>query len=222
MPAETGRPLAEYHSLVFDCDGVVLDSNRIKTQAMYRTALPYGEDAAQRLVDYHRAHGGVSRYRKFAYLLEALAPGIAGPGLNALLARFGEESRCGLMSCAVTAGLEQLRQATRAARWLVVSGGDQAELRAVFAQRGLDTLFDAGIFGSPDSKADILAREIGTGRIILPALFLGDSRLDHLAARDAGLDFVFVSAWTEFDDWERYCADQSLAVVGSVAELTVA
>lgn len=48
-------------TLVFDCDGVVLNSNRIKTEAFRVVAAPYGDAAAGALVQYHLAHGGISR-----------------------------------------------------------------------------------------------------------------------------------------------------------------
>ena len=34
--------ISDYKALVFDCDGVVLDSNRIKTEAFRIAALPWG------------------------------------------------------------------------------------------------------------------------------------------------------------------------------------
>mgnify|MGYP002280379498 CR=1 FL=1 len=52
--------LSGYNTLVFDCDGVILNSNSIKTEAFYQTALPHGEDAAQVLRDYHLCNGGIS------------------------------------------------------------------------------------------------------------------------------------------------------------------
>ena len=66
------RSLDGYGTFVFDCDGVLLDSNRIKTEAFYEAALSYGEDAACELVRHHREHGGVSRQLKFAYFLERI------------------------------------------------------------------------------------------------------------------------------------------------------
>ena len=41
----------QYRTWIFDCDGVLLDSNRVKTQAMFEAAKPHGEDAAMKLVD---------------------------------------------------------------------------------------------------------------------------------------------------------------------------
>jgi len=212
--------ITEYQSIVFDCDGVLLNSNQAKTQAFYRAALAYGETAAQALVDYHVAHGGVSRYQKFAYFLEHLVPQDAeGPGLEALLSHYAEQSHQALLECDLAPGLAELRQATSQANWLIVSGSDQEELRAVFAKRGLAEWFDGGIFGSPDAKDEIVKRERARGNIREPALLAGDSRFDHVAAQGAGLDFVFVSAWTEFADWRDYCQKRQLPRIKYIADL---
>ena len=83
----------------------------------------------------------------------------------------------------------------------------------------MTNLFDGGIFGSPDAKDDILSRELARQNIVQPGLFLGDSRYDHVVASSAGLDFIFVSQWSEFSDWRNYCAAHSLPVLGSLLEL---
>lgn len=211
---------ARYATLVFDCDGVVLDSNRIKTAAFATAAAPYGQSAADALVAYHVANGGISRFAKFRHFLDAIVPaGAAGPAMDDLLAAYAAAVADGLASCAVAPGLAELRAATSDARWLIVSGGSQDELRAVFASRGLDAMFDGGIFGSPDTKDEILAREIAAGTIARPALFIGDSLYDHRAARTAGLDFVFAHYWTEVPDWAAYVAANDLPVIASLAAL---
>lgn len=207
------RNLADYRCLVFDCDGVVLDSNAVKTRAFHEVALPFGDSAAQAFVDYHQANGGISRYRKFEYFLQdivkaedvqALLPG--------LLEQYAAAVRQGLLDCAVAPGLQALRAQLPDSRWLIVSGGDEAELRDVFSARGLDRLFDGGIFGSPTPKDSILARELASGNIAGPALFLGDSRFDYQCAHGAGLDFVFLDGWSEFHDATAFFADKSVAV----------
>ena len=193
--------LASYRTWVFDCDGVLLDSNRVKTEAFYKTAKPYGREQAVALVDYHVRNGGISRYVKFrTFLTDIVGQAEADPEeLQKLLDRYADLVEEGLRQCAVADGLNTLRQLTQGTRWLVVSGGDQQELRRVFADRGLAELFDGDIFGSPDTKDDILARELGNGGIRLPAVFVGDSRYDMEASMVAGLDFIFARRWSESD-----------------------
>ena len=214
-------PIADYATLIFDCDGVVLDSNKVKTEAFRQAALPYGTDAAVALVAHHISNGGVSRYKKFQHFLdEIVQPGQKGPDLEALLGNYAAAVREGLMTCAIADGLRELRSAYPGQRWLIVSGGDQAELREIFAARDLVALFDGGIFGSPDTKEKILAREIESGNVRQPALFLGDSTYDHRVSHGAGLDFIFVFGWTELPGWGDYTSSQLIRSVESLECLT--
>ena len=173
--------LCNYRSFVFDCDGVILDSNFIKSQAFRLAALPWGVDAAMALVAHHIKNGGISRYQKFAYFLGTIipehapfaVPGVDGPCLDKLLASYVQAVHAGLMTCPVAEGLEELRLQTPNVNWCIVSGGDQTELREIFEARGLDHFFDGGIFGGPENKDTILARELERNTIQKPALFFG-------------------------------------------------
>ena len=219
------RPLAEYKTLVFDCDGVVLNSNQLKIQAYFDVAIKFGANQAQAqaLVDHHVKLGGISRYPKFEYFLrEIMQQEVSEAAIHQLLSTFTVEVKRLLMDCEIAPDLMKLRQTTPDAKWMIISGGDQAELREIFNQRNLTSLFDAGIFGSPDNKDQILAREVAAGNISQPALFLGDSRYDHIASTRAGLDFVFLTAWTDFEDWPTYCAEHQIEVRENLGNLASA
>lgn len=185
---------SKYECVVFDCDGVILNSNKIKTEVFYNTALPYGEEKAEILRDYHVECGGVSRYKKFTYFVENILDGSSG-GVCAekLIENYSKEVYLRLLSCEVSDGLHSLRKRFCKQKWFVVSGGDQNELRDVFARKDLSSNFQGGIYGSPDTKSDILNRLIDRGELTRPAIFLGDSKLDSEAASGAGLDFLFIS-----------------------------
>lgn len=214
--------LKHYKTLVFDCDGVVLDSNQLKTEAYYRVAVAFGANhqQAQALVDYHIRLGGISRFIKFRYFLdEIMHQPVTDDAMATLLESFAEEIHRELLACEIAPGLMELRELTRHTRWMLVSGGDQTELRGLFAERGIDELFDAGIFGSPDNKDVILEREIANGNLMQPALFFGDSQYDHEASRRAGLDFIFVSYWTELRDWQAYCRKNDITVIERLSDV---
>lgn len=211
--------LANYKTLVFDCDGVVLNSNRIKTDAFRLAALPYGEDAANQLVQHHIRNGGISRYKKFAHFLDAIVTPKRDFGLEVLLTRFAEAVTQGLMECDVAGGLAELREITGHATWTIASGGDRSELNEVFARRGLAHLFDGGIHGSPEPKDEILARLERDGTLQRPALFLGDSVYDYEVARDASIDFLFLSGWSEVANWQDFVRQNGLAETHAIGDL---
>jgi len=214
--------LKKYKTLVFDCDGVVLNSNQTKIDAYFAVAKRMGgtDAQAQALVDHHVAKGSFPRNGKIEYYFEHI---IKQPLTDALMQQylhaFDDILDTTLMQCEVAPGLDALKAATPEAPWMLLSGGDQAELRRVFPRRNLAHLFNAGIFGGPDKKDEVLAREKANGNIQFPALFLGDSKYDHQAATRAGLDFVFISDWTEVRDWQAYCAENKISTIPNISQL---
>ncbi len=214
--------LKKYKTLVFDCDGVVLNSNQTKIDAYYNVAKRMGgtDAQAQALVDHHVAKGSFPRNGKIEYYFEhILKQPLTDALMQQYLQAFDDILDTTLMQCEVALGLDALKAATQEAAWMLLSGGDQAELRRVFPRRNLANLFEAGIFGGPDKKDDVLAREKANGNIVFPALFLGDSKYDHQAASRAGLDFVFMSDWTEVKDWQTYCAENKIITIRNISQL---
>ena len=216
--------LKKYKTIVFDCDGVILDSNVVKTEAYFSTAKNLGasDSQAQQLVDYHVRLGGISRYHKFDwYVREVLKQPVTDNAIQVLLDEFSRKLEEGLMHCTIANGLQELREATADAKWMILSGGDQQEIRDLFAKRDLTEHFDGGLFGSPDNKDTVLAREKANGNIEQPALFIGDSKYDFEASTNAGLDFIFVSDWTEVADWKDFCKQHHIVVRDNISQLLV-
>ena len=67
------KNLKSYKNLIFDCDGIILNSNKIKTEAFKEVVYHYGNEAAEELVKFHVMNGGISRYEKFNYFFETIA-----------------------------------------------------------------------------------------------------------------------------------------------------
>jgi len=213
--------IENYKTLIFDCDGVILNSNKIKTQAFYDATKHLGYEAAHALQDYHVQNGGVSRFAKFEYFITEILNQDFDEALNhELLQRFAKSVKKGLLDCEVAEGLDELRSKTVHANWLIVSGGDQAELREVFAARRLNKYFNGGIFGSPDDKDAILKNETKNCNIIGRSLFLGDSMYDYQAANKAKMDFIFISNWTEVMDWKTWICENEIPSCKNIASIT--
>ena len=59
-------------NIFFDFDGVIAESVSAKTDAFEEMYLKYGKDIAVKVVEYHKRHGGVSRFEKFKYFHKEL------------------------------------------------------------------------------------------------------------------------------------------------------
>jgi phosphoglycolate phosphatase-like HAD superfamily hydrolase len=208
-------PISQYKTILFDCDGVVLNSNFLKIEAYRLTALEFGasEEDAMRLVNHHIEFTGISRNIKFAYFLEnILKKSVDESSMNHLLKQLNIEVERLLENCDIAEGLEKLREKTKLAHWMIVSGGDQEEIIRLFSRKSLLKYFDVGIFGSPDSKEEIVARELKKSTGQAPALFIGDSKYDYQVAKKNNLDFIFLSDWTNFFEWKNFCKENNIEV----------
>lgn len=211
--------LRRYQVAIFDCDGVILDSNAIKSNAFHAAVCDESPALADQFVAYHKANGGISRYVKFAWFYRELANCSAeeqAVKVNAALTRYAGIVREQLLHCALTPGVMTCLQwfATRGVPCYVNSGGDQSELREVFSVRGLDRWF-AGIYGSPATKQANLAQLQQQGALPLPGVFFGDAKSDYVAARDFELDYVYLQACSEWQDGPAFCREQGLPCVPS-------
>ena len=150
--------LSEYKNLIFDCDGVIFNSNKIKTKAFKDVVLPFGDKAALDLENYHLMNGGISRYSKFNYFLNTIAPNynldLSSITLDVLISNYSKIVKRQLENCEICREIIKYRKKSNAV-WFVVSGSDQKELIETFKKRKLINIFDGGIFGSPLTKDQI-------------------------------------------------------------------
>lgn len=212
--------LRKYKSLLFDCDGVVLNSNELKSRAFYDSAISYGKENACKLLEFHKLNGGVSRYKKFKYFFNSIVKKkFNHKELESLIRIYSDKVKKELQSCQIAPGLFDLRNNVNSSNWFIVSGGDQTELRRLFEERSLNKIFNGGIYGSPDTKEEIVLREMESGNIKFPAIFFGDSKYDYEVAKKYDMDFVFIFGWSELENWREYCKEHSLTYVKGIREL---
>jgi HAD superfamily hydrolase (TIGR01549 family) len=139
--------------------------------------------------------------------------------MNHLLNQLNYEVERLLENCEIAEGLEALREKTKDSNWMIVSGGDQEEIIRLFTRKNLLKYFDVGIFGSPDSKEDIVTRELKKSTGQKPALFIGDSKYDYQVAKKNNLDFIFLSDWTNFFEWKSFCAENKIEIYQKLDDL---
>lgn len=178
-------------AIVFDCDGVLLESVDAKTEA-YRTLFAEHPQHLDAILAYHRAHGGVSRYEKIRHIYRhILHQPLRERELTDLCARFAELSFEKVLAAPLVRGVRQfLRAYHERLALFVASGTPQEELETLLDRRRLRPYF-RGVFGSPDTKHAILGRILADwGLAPLDVLVVGDAPTDWDAAREWGIPFI--------------------------------
>jgi HAD superfamily hydrolase (TIGR01549 family) len=194
--------LSDYDYVVLDCDGVILDSNPLKTHAFALALEGEPEKYVAEMIVYHKSKGGVSRYKKFRHYFEEINPHEDfEKNAKVAISKFAEIVQKGLLECDYIPGVVDFINDVKekGLPLFVVSGSDEIELKEVFSKRKIDLLFCA-IYGSPPTKTENMKKVKSQVGAQTKGLFFGDSRSDMEAAEGFGLDFIFVSGASDWSE----------------------
>ena len=192
--------MKNYNFCIFDCDGVILDSNKIKTQAFREALSSEPVDEVEKLIDFHISNGGVSRYEKFAYYFDAIKKSKNKESdIKQALCNFSSYVQSRLISCDLVPGVIEflVRMKSLNIKCFVNSGSDEIELNKIFIERGIKNLFEE-IKGSPNTKDFNTSQIISSVGEDKKGIFFGDSKSDYLSAKKYSLDFIFISGYSEW------------------------
>jgi phosphoglycolate phosphatase-like HAD superfamily hydrolase len=185
-------PAGPWQAVLFDFDGVLVESADIKIAAFRALYEPHGPAIVEQVITHHVAHGGVSRRQKIRlYHRELLGDPLTPEGLEALCQRFSELVEDAVVEARPVPGAQSLLAAIAGKSPLfVVSGTPQGELERIVARREMASWFTE-VHGSPPDKVTVINDILGRhGFDAAQTLFIGDSPTDHDAARATGLVFI--------------------------------
>ena len=177
--------------IIFDFDGVILESLDIKTKAFLKVYQDYPEHAEE-IAQYHLQNGGVSRYKKFVHInTNILGIPINDNKIEELAKIFSEAVVDEMLKCPfVNGALEFLNKYSTLSRLYVASGTPQDELRFIVEKCKLAQYFD-GVYGTPRTKAEIVKDILNKENINNnEAVFIGDAITDYEGAKEANVPFI--------------------------------
>ena len=139
--------------------------------------------------------------------------------LDNLIKNYSKIVKNELERCQICSHIIDYRKYSKA-KWFIVSGSDQKELNEVLKKRNLAKHFDGGIYGSPLSKDEIF-RIIFKDKIIKrsESIYIGDSKYDYISAKKIGIDFVFISKWSEFKTLKSFAEENGIDYYEEFADL---
>lgn len=178
-------------SVIFDFDGVLVESAEVKTDAFGQLFSGY-PDKVHEIVEYHKMNMGISRYVKFRYFYE----NILGKELS-----HNEEMELGerfsqivlekiLIAPFVGGVLDFLDKYHKKISLFIASGTPNEELYYITKKRGISHYFKE-IHGAPRKKPEILKDILSRYSWRAPdVIFVGDAESDLKAAKESGVCFI--------------------------------
>lgn len=195
--------MTSLRAVVFDFDGVILESADVKTHAFVELYAAHGADVQAAVRDYHLANLGISRFKKFAWIAEHVLGGgaLSDADSRALGDRFSALAYDKVLAAPFVPGAREALAALGHLPLFVASGTPQDELDQIVDRRELRGAFRE-VWGSPAEKAavvrDLLARH---GLAAAETLFIGDGLTDYRAATAAGVEFLARDTPDLHDQW---------------------
>ncbi|MEO2127009.1 MAG: HAD-IA family hydrolase [Christiangramia sp.] len=180
------------NTIFWDFDGVIIDSEVIRVNGFKEVLQKFPASEVEKLIDYHIANGGISRYVKFRYFFEEIRnEKISNEQIQNLANDFSQIMLKSLQdkNLLIPESVNFIKQHYDKLQMFIVSGSDQEELRNLCSALGIAQYFNE-IFGSPTAKPQLVSDLLKLYNLDSEnCLLIGDSINDYDAAKENGMHF---------------------------------
>lgn len=187
------KSLREYKTILWDFDGVILDSMPIREFGFREVLKKYPHNQVDALIQFHKQNGGLSRYVKFRYFFEEIRQEKVDTLLIDRCAKDFSElmiSKLNNESLLIKDSVEFIRSNHHNLNMHIVSGSDQKELRNLCRTLGISDFF-ISIHGSPSHKNDLVSLVLDKNNYNQnEVILIGDSINDYEAADKNKIAFL--------------------------------
>ncbi len=179
-------------AVIFDFDGVILESAIIKTKAFGEVVKEYPKELADAFVAYHMSHMGISRHVKFKHFIEEILNEPFSDKKEKLLSDSFEQIVFEqVMKCPFVPGAKEFLEMNHTKYdFYIASGTPDEEMKRIVKGRELDIYFK-GVYGTPLKKTEIIELILSQNDYKKDEVFfVGDASTDLYAANATGLIFI--------------------------------
>lgn len=171
-------------NIIFDFDGVILDSMPIRTEGFKKIFEDYDNKKVEELISFHLINGGLSRFAKIKYFFEELLEtSISEEEINFFADKYSKIMKENLINekYLIRETVDFIKNNNNI-KMFIASGSEEKELRLINESLQLSKYF-LGIFGSPKNKIDIVKSIIQDNKLNKnETILIGDSINDYDAA----------------------------------------
>jgi len=190
-------------AIIFDFDGVLVESVDIKTKAFAQLFESEGKAIVEKVVDYHLKNAGVSRFEKIKYIYKnMLIRDLSEKTFDGLCLQFSHLVVDEVVSAPYVKGAKEFLDGyANKYMCFVASATPQDEMEEIIKRRHMQGYFK-GVYGSPKKKGDIVREilaaytlehnEMPFNSALSPQSFVyvGDALSDYKAAKDNSVHFI--------------------------------
>lgn len=178
-------------AIIFDFDGVIVESIDIKTKAFAKLFESEGEEIIKKIVKYHLENGGVSRFEKFRYIYQSiLCRPLEEKIFEELCDKFSSLVKEAVIKVPYVRGAREFIESYEGQYlYFINSAIPTQELQEIMRRRNIDFYFRK-IYGSPDKKAEVVKKILANQFKSEETIYVGDALSDYEAAYLNNVYFV--------------------------------
>jgi len=179
-------------SIIYDFDGVIAESHKIKTEAFRKIYSEFDPIIAAKVVEHHLKNTGISRFEKIKYYhSEYLNIDLDDKQFGNLLEKFSSIVFSKTVNAEPVKGsIDFLQKHTNAFNNYIITATPTEEINRILIARNIIDYFDS-VYGSPEKK-DYWVKKLLSRKIIesFSTLFIGDAIADYEAATKNDIKFI--------------------------------
>ena len=172
--------------VIFDFDGVILNSHKIKTYAFYKIFTIFGKDIAIKTAKYHLSNIGISRFKKFDYIIKNILKD-KKISKNFLNKRFNTFCNKKIEKLNVSKSLITFfKKNSKNYELYVSTATPQKNITDILKKKKIFKYFKK-IYGSPDTKIQHINK---IKKNNFKRIFIGDTLEDYISSVKTNTKFI--------------------------------
>lgn len=181
----------EINNIIFDFDGVILDSHKIKTDAFKIIFKEYGNNISIKAKEFHLKNIGKNRMYKFKYILKnILKKKHFKKDIIKLNKNFSSycDKKIDKIEPPISL-INFLKKNYKRKNFFISTGTPENVIKKIIKKKKLSKYFKK-VYGSPKTKIEHIKKIIKDQNNKNKTIFIGDSKIDYLSSKKAGIKFL--------------------------------